>query len=342
MSVAKPLQLNVTPNDLSINVKPLPSPQPANFSGGVGEFNITSSLPSQKFLSNQVASVIYTVSGTGNLKYVKLPDLNALYPPQLEVYSPTPDVKAEVGKSNVSGTARFDYSFMPLEPGTYTIPKVDFCYFNPQTGQYKTVTAKGYTINVGKGEGSEKSQTKGHLTFNPALMDHSSSLSHDHTPYVKKFGYWLFYIVPVLLLLGIVFYYRAYLKANADLLAVKSRRANKMARMRLRKASDCMKKGDTDHFYDEMLAALWGYVSDKLKMSTSELTRENVSSKLEEKGIGEEVVKQTLSLIDECEFAKYAPSAAKADMSHVYDEGVAVINNLEDAFKQQNTAGNEK
>ncbi len=148
--------------------------------------------------------------------------------------------------------------------------------------------------------------------------------------------------MPVLILLGAAVYYRAYLKANADLLAVRSRRANKMARMRLRKASDCMRKKDSEHFYDEMLAALWGYLGDKLKMSTSELNRQNVSETLQARGIGEGVIKEMVDLLDECEFAKYAPSAAQNGMDKVYDEGVNVINNLEDAFKQQKNDGNEK
>ncbi|MDE5674083.1 MAG: BatD family protein, partial [Muribaculaceae bacterium] len=197
MSVAKPLELNVTPNDLTVNVKPLPKPVPANFSGGVGQFRITSDLPSQNFKSNQAASVIYTVSGTGNLKYVKLPDLNALYPSELEVYSPTPTVEANVGKSNVSGTAKFDYSFMPLEAGTFTIPSVQLVYFDPQTGKYETSEAKGYTVNVGKGTGSERSQTKGKLSFNQTLLPVGNDLSLSHTPYVERFVYWLFYLIPV-------------------------------------------------------------------------------------------------------------------------------------------------
>lgn len=340
LSVAKPLQLNVTPNDLVINVKPLPSPQPANFSGGVGEFSITSSLPSQTFMSNQAASIVYTVTGKGNLKYVKLPDLNALYPPQIEVYSPTPDVNAVVGKADVSGSARFDYSFMPLESGTFTIPSVELVYFNPQTGNYQTSTAQGYTINVGKGKGSEKSQTKGRLAFSPDLMKVSGKLSYEHTPYIKTFGYWLFYLIPVLLLLCAVVYYRAYLKANADLLAVKSRKANKMALRRLKKAAECMKTGNADRFYDEMLAATWGYVGDKLKMPMSELNRQNVSEKLSGHGIKQDVTDQLLALIDECEFAKYAPEATKTNMKPVYDEGAEVIKNLEESFR--NLHKNEK
>lgn len=338
MSVSKPLQLNVTPNDLTIDVKALPAPVPADFSGGVGKFSITSTLPAQNFLSNQAASVVYTVTGTGNLKYVKLPDLNALYPPELEVYTPNTEVDAKVGKTNVSGSARFDYSFMPLESGSYRIPDVRLVYFNPETGKFETSVAKGYDITVGKGKGSEKSQTRGNLSFNQALMP-IGSLSHSHTPYVKRFGYWLFFLVPVLILLGAVVYYRAYLKANADILSVKSRKANKMAMKRLRKAAACMKRGDSDKFYDEMLSALWGYIGDKLKMPTSELTRQNISEKLESRNIPEAVTAEFIGLLDECEFAKYAPAATKGNMQPVYDKGVEVINNLEDSFKKSATNG---
>lgn len=157
----------------------------------------------------------------------------------------------------------------------------------------------------------------------------------------SSFLYWLFYILPVLILTCAVIYYRAYIKANADLLAVKSRKANKMARMRLRKAGACMKRGDSDKFYDEMLAALWGYLGDKLKMPTSELTRGNVSGKLEERGIPEAVTNRMIALLDECEFAKYAPAAQKDEMQPVYNEGVEVINSLEESFKQKKTSANE-
>lgn len=340
MSVPKPLQLNVTPNDLTVNVKPLPSPAPADFSGGVGQFKVSSTLPSQNFMSNQAASIVYTVTGTGNLKYVKLPDLNSLYPPQLEVYSPTPDVQAQVGRNNVSGTARFDYSFMPLEAGTFSIPEVKLVYFNPQTERYETSVANGYTINVGKGKGSERSQTKGRMTFDKDLMPVGDNLHFSHTPYVERFGYWLFYIIPVLILLGSATYYRAYLKANADFLAVKSRKASKVAKMRLKKAASCMKKKEVDQFYDELLTALWGYLGDKLKMPMSELNRENVSQTLASRNIPQKDIDTLIALIDDCEFAKYAPAASKSDMQPVYDRGAAIINELESDFKQKSSEKN--
>ena len=166
----------------------------------------------------------------------------------------------------------------------------------------------------------------------------SGNLSVKHTPYVERFVYWLFYLIPVLVLLAAVAYYRAYLKANADFLAVKSRKASKMARMRLKKAAACMKKQQIDEFYDEMLAALWGYLGDKLKMPTSELNRQNVSETLSGRNIPEKEITELITLIDDCEFAKYAPAATKADMQPVYDKGVTVINDLESAFKNKNVA----
>lgn len=334
MSVAKPLQLNVTPNDLVVNVKGLPQPVPADFSGGVGQFNITSSLPAQNIKSNQAASIVYTVSGTGNLKYITLPDLNNIYPKELEVYTPNTEINANVTGSNVSGNVKFDYSFVAQEAGTFKIPEVALTYFNPSTGQYVTTKAQGYTINVDKGEGSTKSQTKSKRTFNPELLPVISNLTPIHTPYVTKFPYWLFYIVPIALIIFASIYYRAYLKANSDLMAVRSRKASKLAAKRLKKAAAAMKTGNRELFYDEMLAAIWGYLSDRLGIPTSELSRDNVSGKLAMHDIDDDKINQLIALIDDCEFEKYAPSSVAADMTAVYDKGADVINNFEDAFKK--------
>lgn len=334
LSVAKPLQLNVTPNDLTVNVKGLPKPVPADFSGGVGHFTLTSNLPTQEYQSNQAASIVYTVSGSGNLKYITLPDLNKLYPPELEIYSPSTDVDAKVGRNDVSGSVKFDYSFVPAESGSFQIPSVTLVYFNPQTGGYERSTAQGYNIVVGRGKGSEKSQTMGKMAFNPKLLPVKENLKFEHRPYVTGFAYWLFYIIPIALLIFSAIWYRSYLNANADIMAVKSRKASRLARKKLKKAAQCMQSGDSEHFYDEMLSALWGYVSDKLKLPTSELNRENVSGQMASRGLDESHIKTFIDLIDDCEFEKYSPSSARKDMKEVYDQGVNVINGLEDAFRK--------
>lgn len=333
LSVSRPKQLNVTPNDLTVSVKELPQPVPADFSGGVGNFSISSSLPAQTFVTNQVASIVYTIEGSGNIKYVTLPDLNKIYPPELEVYTPTSDMKVNVGSTNVSGSIKYDYSFMPLEWGNYKIPNVKLVYFDPSTQQYRTAIANGYDIVVEKGTGSEKSQTNNSLVFNPNLMPVTNNLKFVHKPYVKGFLYWLFYIIPIGGIIIAYSVYKSYLSANSDLIAVRSRKANRMARRRLKKALGYMKAGNRNDFYDEILISIWGYLSDKLNIPTSELSRDNISGKLAMRDISDEDIRQLISLIDDVEYEKYAPAASAAEMNEVYDNTIAMMNKLEEAFK---------
>ena len=334
MSFSTPLQLNVTPNDLVVNVKSLPLPKPADFSGAVGKFRISSQLKSEQFKTNQAAAIVYTVEGTGNIKYVQLPDLSALYPPELEIYTPTTKQNINVGSSNVSGSVSFDYSFMPLEEGDFKIPEVRLVYFNPETGRYETSVAKGYSVHVGKGAASAKDSTRHRLKFDSQLENVGrDSLSNSRRPLVYDWVYWLWYILPVVALLACAIAYRRYVSLHADMVAFNSKRADKLARRRLRKAAAAMKRGDADSFYDELLVALWGYLGDKLRMPTSELLRDNVRQVLTERGIPESSIDMFIKIIDEAEFAKYSSAGGKDNIRNAYDEAASVINRLEKEFK---------
>lgn len=330
LTVRRPIQLNVTPNDLEVDVKPLPTPRPMNFSGGVGKFNLTSNLKTTQLVANQAASITYTVSGEGNLKYIHLPDLNALYPDELEVFTPTTDVKTNVGASNVGGTVKFDYSFMPLEQGKFTIPAVELVYFNPSTGKYETVSTQSYTVDVARGEESSKSQAT--LTFNSKLMNVDLTSSPEERPDIRGFLYWLWYIVPAAILLSVAVARRKYIASRADIVGLRSRRAGKMAKRRLKKAGAAMNKGNEDLFYDEILRAVWGYLSDKLRLPTSELSRDNVSQILERRGIQQQDIDSLLKLLDDAEFAKYSPASLRRPMSDIYSQATDILNMLEDAF----------
>lgn len=333
MTVRRPIQLNVTPNDLTVDVKALPLPKPADFSGGVGKFKIESSMPEKDFKSNQAGSVIYTLTGSGNLKYVRLPDLTNLYPKQIEVYSPTVDTQVQTGTSNVSGKVTFDYSFMPLEPGRYDIPSVTLSYFNPETGIYEKSVARGYTIDVGKGTGSAKSMVKSTRALGLELMQ-PSELPADNTPYIRTWLYWLCYLLPTVLLGGVVWYYRKLVALKADELGLKSRKAGRIVAKRLRAAAKYLKSGDKSKFYDEMLKAMWGYASDKLKLPTSELNRENAKALMEASGVSEANILTFLNVIDDCEFAKYSSNDSSVTMSQTYADGAKSIERLEEDFKR--------
>lgn len=337
LTVRRPISLNVTPNDLVVDVQPLPSPQPAGFSGGVGQFRLSARLATQKFNANQAGSIIYEITGTGNLRYVKLPDLAGIYPPELDIFTPESKDDLTVGASNVSGRVTFDYSFMPRESGEYRIPEVPLVFFNPSTGKYETVRARGFDISVGKGDASARSQKV--ARFDRDLMTVDIASASSRSAWIDGFPYWLWYIVPVVGLLLALLIWRKHMKDHADMVSLRSRRAGKMARRRLRKAAACMKRGDADHFYDEVLTALWGYLSDKLKMPTSELTRQNVRETLAARGVGDSELDPLIELIDDCEFARYAPSRSGGRMEHVYENAVAVINGIDSRLSQNQTKG---
>lgn len=330
IAVRRPVQLNVSPNDLEVTVKPLPSPKPANFSGGVGHFNITSSLASDHAVANQAGSITYTVSGEGNLKYIHLPELNAVFPDAIEVFSPTTDVKTSVGASNVGGSIKFDYSFMPLEQGSFKIPEVELVYFNPVTEKYETAKTKSYTLNVSEGTESSKSQAT--LSFNSKLMNVDVKSKTELRPEIRGFLYWLWYIIPTLLLIAVAIWRRKYIVAHADMMGLRSKRAGKLARKRLKKASAAMKAGNQDLFYDEILKAVWGYLSDKLQLPTSELSRENVSQILDNNNMDKEFTDKMLRLLDECELEKYSPASSRQPMSAIYSEASDVLDSLQQGF----------
>ena len=342
MSVAKPLQLNVTPNDLSINVIPLPRPVPANFSGGVGEFKIESQLGETNLLSNSPATIKYVISGTGNIKYVTLPDLNKLYPSELEVYSPTASQDVTVGKTNVTGSITYDYSFLPLEAGNYKIPPVTLTFFNPSTKRYESVDARGYNIVVDKGKESEKSQTRNSLIFNPELLEVKSNLSFDLVPVVGTFGYWfIFFILPTFVMIAVIVYYRKYLELNSDIVLVRLRKANKVARKRLKKAKLYLDRKESDKFYDTLLSSLFGYLCDKLNIPLSDLNRQNIREVIVNQGIDDNVANEVIEIIDDCEFYKYSSAGSDEEMKNVYDKAANVIDVLENKLDTKKLKAHE-
>lgn len=331
ITVKQPVQLNVTPNEVVIDVKDLPSPVPADFIGAVGSFSISSSMPVTSLSTNSAASLVYTVSGTGNVKYVKLPELQSFFPPSFEVYSPSVSVDADVVGGTVKGSARFEYSVIPREAGRFTVPALSFSYFDPSEGVYKPLRTSPFDVSVAMGQSSSKSQQA--MSFDDTLLPVGSTSLVVGRPYVYGFLYWLWYIVPVVVFLGALVVYRKYLRDHEDMQLFRSRNANRMALRRLAKAAQCIKSHQEEKFYDEMLAALWGYLADKLRIPTSELNRGNVGAEFKAHGVKESTFMPVINLIDECEYAKYTPVSRDANMRQLYADAVESISRVEAEYE---------
>lgn len=326
----KEAKIKVNSNSASINILPLPQPQPDGFTGAVGTFNIDSRLVGNSFRTNDPATLIYTISGTGNIKYVKEPVID--FPTEFEQYTPKSDIDAEVQGNDVTGRMTVEYTFVPQSVGDFTIGSNKFVYFNPQTKQYVTLNTPSYPIKVAKGVSAPVTTDQKDVENKNSDIRHiylgDKNPMKQHHLVVFESWYWILYIGLLIVAGAVLAINRRNARLNADVTGRRTAKASKVARRRLKAAEGFMKSGDSDKFYEEMLRAIWGYLSDKLSMPVSQLSRDNISATLASKGYSEENANAIVTVLDDCEMARYTPDSS-SHMDSVYERGVNAINKLE-------------
>ena len=326
---------------VKINVKPLPTGKPSSFSGVVGDFTLQSSISATEVDVNDAITLKLSIAGTGNMKLIKSP--NVEFPAGLEVYDPKVNNQFATTKSGMSGTKTMEYLIIPRASGTYQIPSLEWSYFDAKQGEYRRLQTQPYTIIVRKGEQDSVTTTLPTYVSKENIQQLSTDIRFIYTgPLMLQqesdmmYGGWNFvlaYIIP--LLLGVVLFvvFRKQIRLNADEVRVKNKRANKMAQKRLRVAQRYMKEQRKDLFYDEVLRALWSYLSDKLAIPTSHLTRDNVSVELERHAVDADLIAHVLHVIELCEYARYAPVMGDNPMGELYAETVQLISDLDGKIK---------
>lgn len=327
--------IKVNSNTASINVMPLPSPRPADFSGAVGRFSVTRALTSKKIRTNEAATIKLINSGQGNLKSLMPPKFG--FSSQFDQYDPQTAVTATPSGATLSGKVTVDYTFVPQSVGQFAIDGTSFTYFDLNSHQYRTIKVDGFNLNVEKGSASNA------VKYNDAVMKDilpmetgSLDLSKSHG---SIFGEWytiIYYIVLLLAFAIVLFIYRKKVKERANVTLMKRKGANKVANRRLKRAKRYMNKGQKELFYEEMLTALWGYYSDKLSIPVSELNRDNISKNLDGYGLSQEAIGRVINILDECEFSRYAQSAeSNVPMAEIYRMACDSIDEVENTKKKQ-------
>ena len=330
--------IKTSSNSASINITPLPQPQPAGFTGAVGHFTIDSKLRTSVFKTNEAASLVYTIKGTGNIKYVKEPVID--FPSEFEQYQPQTDINTHVSGANVTGTQTIDYTFVPQSVGKFTIGADKFVYFNPDSKEYVTLTTPSYDITVGQGASGSSGAV---VASKQSIASKNTDILHiklgdlelekSHPFIYNSWWYWPGYILLTVMLVVVVWLYGKRLRLNADIQGRRLAKAGKVARKRLRLAADYMRRHDNDRFYEEMLRAVWGYLGDKLRLPASQLTRDNVAQELTAYGASAELVDRFLGIIDNCEMARYSPDKSDHRSEELYKEAVQAMDNLESTHK---------
>lgn len=328
----------ITPT-LTIDVKPLPA-KPADFSGGVGEFNITSSINNKDVKTNDAVTVKLVISGTGNLKLISNPEIK--FPDNFEVYDPKVDNKFRLINAGISGSKIIEYLAIPRDAGNYKIPGVKFVYFDIKSHSYKTLTTEEYNLRVEKGAGnaaqaianfSNKEDLKVLNEDIRFIKQNNVTLNPKGHFFFNSLSYWLFYIIPTIIFIILFIAYRKQISANANISKMRTKKANKVAIKRMKLAGKLLSENKKDKFYDEVLKALWGYISDKLNIPVSRLSKDNVEEELNKYGVNNTLIKDFISVLDTCEFARFAPGDENQAMDHVYSLALEVISKMENSIK---------
>lgn len=323
-----------------LKVKALPKGAPAGFSGAVGQFQLRSEISTQKANVNDAITLKLHLSGKGNLKLAKVPQVS--FPADFDTYDPKNDNNIKVGVAGVSGSKTVEYVAIPRFGGTFTIPAAKFVYFDPIDEKYKTLTTQSYNLTITGSAtdatvsavvpGVHKEQIK-NLGTDIRFIHHGdqvSMASSTHSFYGTALFY-LSYLVPLLLFVIMLILLQKQAKENANLVKVKNKRANKLARKRLKNAAICMKKGDKNKFYEAAVQALWGYTADKLNIPLANLTKDNVQEELLRHGASQELIDSFIATLSDCEFARYSPVVDDLlSMENCYNRAAELIGKLEE------------
>ena len=327
-------QIEIKSNNGTINISALPEPRPADFIGAVGSFKATAKMLNNNLKTNDSGTLRLTISGTGNLKNIKNPSVE--FPSQFDVYDPQVTVDANPNGSSLLGSVTIDYAFVPQYVGKFTVKPITFSYYDINKKKYERVTLSGYDLNVAKGKFSGNSSVADLNQNKDILYIKRGDLKlHDiNNVILYKWWYVFAYIVPFMLFALVLFYYRKLIKERANVTLMKTKKANKVATKRLKNARVLMGKNKTDEFYEELLRALWGYLSDKLAIPVSELNRDNIKNELDKYGVVESVIETAIDILDRCEFARYSSVKGENDMSNIYKEACELIDKIENTKRK--------
>lgn len=337
------IRKRVTTPAVKVKVNPLPAGQPASFGGGVGNFGISARLTTDNLKTHDAASLIITVSGRGNVALLEEPKVN--FPPDFEVYDTKTTENTDKSNGGTSGSKSFEYPFIPRSHGDFTIDPVEYSYYDVNAGKYVILRTEPLHVKVAKGKGGdstpvttvnsgvERKDVKSLADDIRFIFTGKPGLSGSGSFFVGSVFFW---ILLALMILGATSVYLAFRKVaamRADVAGTKNRRATKMAQKRLKLAGEYLDKNLYTAFYEELHKALIGFVSDKLNMDMSEISKDNIASALTEGGVSEEQTKAFTDLLDACEFARYSPDGGNEAMRSHYDAALKVISSIDSGLK---------
>ena len=333
----KNVNKQLSSSSLTINVQNLPvADKPDSFAGAVGNYSFKSEIDKTELSTNDAFTLTYTVSGQGNVELLQMP--TPVLPPDFEVYDPKITTSVDHNAQGLTGTKKAEYLVIPRRAGSFNIPAAEFSYFNPANGSYQTLRSDAYTLSVQKGKDSD--QGGGIYTSNQEDIKYLGSdirhikrddakLRPMHTTFFGSAAYYVALMALLLLFIILLLVLKKREQLSQDTAANRNRKADKVARGRLKSALQYLKAKDQEKFYVEMSQALWGYIADKTGIERSKLSMDTVSETMRAKNVPDDLTQQFVDTLNSCEFARFAPGSAEEKMDELYQKGIDVISRAE-------------
>lgn len=336
------VQRKLSTGRTEVTVKELPAGAPASFNGAVGSFTLSGEQPPADLRANSAATYTVKISGTGNLTFLQAPALDL--PSSFEMYDVRTTEALRTTTAGTTGYRQFEYPFIARAEGEYDIPPVEFTYFSPEKNDYVTLATQPMTLHVepdasgGSGPaqvvtGPSKEDVRRLGSDIRFIKSGRPALRSTAMPFMPGTAYIIALLLIAAAFAALYFAMRRMIRDSRNTVLVRNRRANKVAVQRFRAAERFMREQNRHAFYEEMLRALWGYMSDKLNIPVADLTKEKIRDELQRRGVTAEDARRFTEIISRCDEAQYSPSAS-VGMSEVYAEGVNIISHIESIVKR--------
>lgn len=345
MRTSNTVRKNISSPTITVDVNSLPSGKPLDFSGAVGDFNLSASINAQEVKANEAVTIKLILSGTGNMKLISNPEVN--FPSDFEIYDPKVEDQFRITANGLSGNRIIEYLAIPRHEGNFKIDPIKFSYFDLKSKSYKTITTQEFNLKVAKGvssgTGAGGSAVVGNYTNQEELKILAEDIRfikmNDVELYPREqffYGSWayrLLFIIPSLVFLVFLIIYSKRVKQYSNTAFVKTKKANKVAKSRMKSAAKLLHSGRKELFYDEVLRGLWGYISDKLTIPLSKLSKDNIEEELNKSGVDLALTADFIRTLNECEFAKFAPGDDNQAMDKILQDATEIIGRIENTIK---------
>ena len=331
--------VKVKSKPVKVDVEDLPTEnKPQNFSGAVGDFGYKAEIDKNKVKANEAINLKITISGKGNIKLIEPLKLNL--PESFEVYDPkeSENIKTNGG---VSGNISYSYLIIPREKGEFTLNDLGFNYFDADKKQYVSIPSPDIHLTVLEGDpGSAQiiapkkhgvDESENDIRY---IKTGDLGLKKHDEEFFSSTMHYLLLIFPTLLFFVGLFLVRQHIKANSNIIAVKERKAAKLAKKQLVIAEKYMSANNKEAFFTEVLNALNKYIGDKFALSIVDLSKEKISEMLLSRNVSDATTKNIIDTLNTCEYAKYAPSAVTGDLKKVYNDTIELISQIENQIKK--------